>query len=532
MRGIIKYKSLLLLFLFILGVAGCVKDFEELNQNPFLPTAVVDGALFNEIISSLRLGHNRQLYLHNEKLYQATQLAALTAETFQNPSIGLEDVWGNYYRALANARELESRFENYTGDPEALVNVHAQLKIIMAYKTLHITDLFGDIPYFEAGKSYQDVSNLRPIFDDQESIYKSCIADLESAVEVLSAPTLPTTPAGEPYASFESFDTFFKNDFGKWIKFANGLQLRHLVRMVEVDPEYAKPRIGKLITEGASFIGKNEDIVMSPREQSWDNWGLNWSFREHNKIRMGSNLWNYMRSGGQVIDPRANIFFETNNEEEWKPYPQVPNNNTPQSGGEPYFQDKRDASYTNKGSGNIYSNLNYYLVRDNWDIPEIIMTYAEVRFLLAEVYLRGLGIAPEPSIADIRYQEGMFESMLFWQNIMQNSLIWINNVQVLTTGELFQAIDHPKYNFQAAASDEDRLDLIYAQRWIDAFRQPWEAFALVRRVNNRLPREGGPNELFRFKYPPSEKNNNADNWMQQANKMGGDENNVKIWWMP
>ncbi len=526
---IIKYKIVFLSFFILVGV-GCEKDFEELNQNPFSPTQVVDGALFNEIISSLRLGHVRQLYMHNEVLYQVTELGALTANTFQNISIATEDIWQNYYRALANTRELERRYENWEGpDPEVLNNVRAQLKILMAYKTFQLTDLFGDVPFTEAGRAFQNVDNIRPKYDSQETIYKMLIEDLEWATSMLKDAGTPL-PSGVSKISFGQFDTMFSNDWSKWIKFGNGLLLRHLLRMVEKDPEYVTPKIETLFTQGADFINAGEDIIMSPRDQAWDNWGLNWSFREHNKVRMGSNLWNFFRDGSQIIDPRARIFFETNNEDEWVAYPQIPSASTPQSGGQPYFQDSRDRDYNDKGQGNIYSNFNYYLVRDNKDIPEIIMTSAEIKFLKAEVFARGLGVAQDFSNADFNYILGASESQNFWQNIMVNSPIWQNQSQIFTTGELFSVVDHPKYNIMMATDVSSKLEMIYAQRWVDNFRQPWEAFSLLRRTN-RTPREGPINEFNRFQYPPSEVNNNAENWAEQASNMGGDLENVKIWWM-
>jgi len=232
-----------------------------------------------------------------------------------------------------------------------------------------------------------------------------------------------------------------------------------------------------------------------------------------------------------VIDPRAFIYFETNNAEEWVPYPQLPQANTPQSGGQPYFQDRRDQNYADKGQDNIYANFNYYLIRDEKDIPEILMTAAEVKFLLAEVFLRGLGVNQDLAIAEFNYLLGMSASQNFWQNVMLGSSIWENKVQVLTTGQLFSVSDHPKYNFQMADNEAAQLDLIYAQRWVDHFRQPWEAFALQRRIGDRLPRAGDANDFYRFKYPPSEANNNPIEWSNQVAEMGGDENNIKLWWM-
>jgi hypothetical protein len=73
--------------------------------------------------------------------------------------------------------------------------------------------------------------------------------------------------------------------------------------------------------------------------------------------------------------------------------------------------------------------------------------------------------------------------------------------------------------------------LVYKQRWLDAFRQPWEAYALMRRTS-ATPLEGPLPQHYRFSYPPSEAGNNPDNWSVQVSKMGKDDPTVKVWWMP
>jgi hypothetical protein len=78
---------------------------------------------------------------------------------------------------------------------------------------------------------------------------------------------------------------------------------------------------------------------------------------------------------------------------------------------------------------------------------------------------------------------------------------------------------------------EDKLTLIYAQRWLDAFRQPWEAYALARRTK-QTPREGDPINHFRLPYPPSELENNSANCAEAISRQGGDEPQSRIWWVP
>ena len=83
-----------------------------------------------------------------------------------------------------------------------------------------------------------------------------------------------------------------------------------------------------------------------------------------------------------------------------------------------------------------------------------------------------------------------------------------------------------------AGSEEQRLEFIYTQRWLDAFRQPWEAYALTRRTG-KTPREGAPISHFRMPYPPSEAEYNTENWSKALdNQGGGDTPEFKLWWIP
>lgn len=522
-------KILYILSFFLLVNTGCDDGFEELNQNPLEPSDVSNGALFNGIVQSLQLGWNRQLFLHNEVLYDVTEQAVVTAKTFGNIDGGSEDVWTNYYTALKNANELKRRFDAPQEDQEVTNVLRAQLDILMAYKTFQVTDFFGDIPYSEAGQVFADETIVRAKYDSQEEIYKSLIDDLLNASETLTIGG--QTSAGNNFLRYGSFDTFFGDATDRWVRFSNSLALRHLVRMYDKDPEFAGQRIGNFISSGANTITKGSDVVMSPEDQDWRNLGVNWSFREHNKVRMGSTIWNWMTDDtGVVLDPRLRIFYETNNEEEWVPFPQVSDIDTPQSGGEPYQQGRRDADYEDKGVGNIYASVNYYLIRDEQDIPEIILTSAEVKYLRAEIFLRGMGVVVDQSLASQEFQFGMTESIEYWQDLMLGSEVWVNRSPIQSAVDIFNVTMNPKYAFEFGGAIEDNLGKIYAQRWVDSFRQPWEAFALLRRTN-MLPREKAANEFNRFSYPPSEAAFNTEMYIDQVSKMGGDKTEIKIWWM-
>jgi hypothetical protein len=524
-----KIYPLILLYLF--SFSACDDGFEELNRNPLAPTEVAYEAIFNELVSSLRLGWNRQLFLHNEILYDVTELGVVTASTFGNIDGGVQDVWSNYYNALKNARQLDALLDELTLlDPEAASIVKAQSRILMAYKTFQMLDLFGDIPYFDAGKAYAAEEVLRPVYDDARTIYLSLLNDLRSSSDFLiTAPG--NTALGNPFLRVSaSHDALFGDNLTQWINFSNSMLLKYLVRIYDKEPALVEEEVANLFSNGYTFITEGNDVVMLPSEQGWSNLGVNWSFREHNRLRLGTTMWNFLTENDEIIDPRLEIFFETNNNDEWVPFPQVSDSNTPQSGGAPYFQETRDRAYDNKGAENIYSSFNFYLVRDEQDIPEILMTAAEVKFLTAEVFLRGIGVVKDESLASFRYQEGMLASLNFWQDIVENSMIWVNRPPIYSSAELFMVTEHPKYKLEFGGDLNGNLNKIYAQRWVDAFRQPWEAFSLLRRTNS-LPREKPENEFFRFQYPVSEQSFNFENWSAQVTKMGGDQPNVKLWWM-
>jgi len=151
--------------------------------------------------------------------------------------------------------------------------------------------------------------------------------------------------------------------------------------------------------------------------------------------------------------------------------------------------------------------------------------FQRTTILLPNIFL---GVPENIPFAETEYTSAVAASIKFWQQVVVNSMIWENKPPILSSAEIFMRINNERISIFNPAND--KLNLIYTQRWIDAFRQPWEAFSLVRRTN-ATPREGTPNSFFRFSYPPSEAEKNPENWQQQASEMGGDETSTKVWWM-
>src|SRR6185436_10147229 len=514
--------------------SSCKKDFEKINKNPNGFTTASDGALFNDIISSLQSGWNEQLYVNISVLYKENQQFALPQVKWNNSTLGTEEIWSNYYTMLPNFRELEKRFALLDITSPEVKNMMAMEKILLAYKTFKVTDLFGDIPFSEAGYGFEDVNLLHPKFDTQESIYKSLLEELKWAAD--TANIHPGANTKEPFLTFGKFDNLFFGDLTKWQKFANSLRLRYAMRIVNREPALAEGIIKDIFENGKPVFGMdqsghlvynlNESVMLSPIRLGYRNESKGWSFNQSKDVRMGSVIWhlfskNDNSDGSGIFDPRVYYFFETNAYNKWVFFPNTPSIATP-DGGAPYDY-QRDVYYDITGSpGDTckYSPVNYYLARDMDYQPDILLTGAEMLFIEAEAY--------------DAFRDGFQFSINFWMDVMNNSHLptsgaaFSTNINVPTNLNAF-SVESAIYSDFFAGDDQTKLQFIYSQCFIDMFRQPQEAFALARRTG-MTPHEGAPGMVYRFPIPQSEISYNQASW-NNSYGASGDNMNQKVWWM-
>jgi hypothetical protein len=548
-----------------IALASCTKNFEEMNQNPFSPTGTTVEALFNGVVSSLQQSMNEQFYLQNEIWYPETELGALTSEAWGNSQIGTSNVWSDYYLMLSNIRELERRFDSYCeehADSAVCDKARAQLNILKAYQTFKVTDIFGDMPYTQAGRIWENASSqatMKPEWDTQESIYKSLLEELVWSRDLLHADSV-TTASGNEYYKLP-YEVLLNNDYTLWAEFANSLILRHGLRMYDKDPDYATPLLveaynymySKMSTSGGGVTGGGICLWPSVLGTSWDN---NWSFREHKHLRMGETIWSCLSStddmdGSGIFDYRTYLFFDTSHKNDsfpdgaWRPYPQIRTLETPTEGGSPYAQ-SRDGNYTFKGPSCLFSPFNYYLTRDEKYVPQILVTYADVLFIKAEIGARGIGgITLSGMDLDQMLFQGIYQSCLFWAHMPQNTSRWtffypeytsyIGNLDIWSycNNMASNVMNNAVYmNFDFDYSNEAYLELIYQQRWLNLFRQPWEAWALARRtMATPTTTDHAKLTSFRMEYPQKEIEYNYENYTKELARMShGDTRQTKVWW--
>ena len=552
-----------------LALGSCTKGFEEMNKNQMSPTGTDIGPLFNGVISSLTWNSNEQFYLWNEVFYAETELGALTSEAWGNMSIGVDAVWNNYYLALANIHDIDKRLDEMcetTGDDEIDDKVRAQLIIVEAFKTFKVTDMFGDIPYSEAGYIwYNTVENRKPKYDSQESIYKTLLNELVWARDILNSGK-PETSLGKSYYSLGAYDVMYHNDYKKWAKIANSLILRHGLRMFDKDTEFARPILveafDKEVVDDYYYSG-NGAFALWPQYLGSNFGDEGWAFREHKNLRMGETVFAQMSKptdnvDNTIFDPRVYIFFDTNNktaeypEGAWRAFPQIRDADTPTEGGTPYSS-ARDKNYAFKGPACLYSPFNFYLIRDHVFVPQILISPAEVCFIKAEMLARGIvpgGVSGGPFTAEGLLTKGIEHSLLLWLQLpiygtdATYKYIYNDLQQILNKyeGNLYSAasayasiilyeVTYANYDFGYDA--EAYLEVIYQQRWLDLFRQANEAWNLARRTF-KTPTTIDHKKLvtYRLPYPQSEVTYNFDNYNEQVKKMShGDTRYTKVWWM-
>ncbi len=524
-----------ILFIGITGLllfsAGCTDGFEEMNKDPFNPTTTTIEPVFNRLLSSLPLGWQERAGLHNTFYYYYNQQAGRFGISGYNLDNSIGELWSSYYQALSNYRLLQRLMDGYTGGKE-LTNLEAMSKILMAYKTLKMVETFGDIPYSKAGRAVEGAAFFRVEYDDDHEIYLSCLEDLKWASDNLNDGANQFSPG--------SFDTVLGSDINSWKKWANSLILRHALRIYDVEQQFAGALIADVLGNPSKYpvIEEGEDMGIWPKELSGVTLtGRGWSFWSENMIRMGTSMWNVMSvndntDGSGIFDPRCHVFFEPNNGGEWVPFPQNPTASTPPEAIANVYKTSRDDNWYDKGSDNLYSPFNYFLVRDEYSIPELIQTAAEVNFLKAEAYAKGAGVPANMATARAAYETGIKQSIKFWYFIVGYCDIWTVEVPVEpTNAEIDAFIAHPVVEWQ----DAEALDLIYTQRWVETFRQPWEGFHLWN-YTRKTPRDmsgdyvAGNYDFFRLHYPFDEQLYNYDNWAAATNDGATDKVDVKLFW--
>jgi hypothetical protein len=424
-----------------------------------------------------------------------------------------------------------------TTDKPTKTNLNAICRVMKVYLFSRITDLYGDVPYTEAGRAYKSGID-KPKFDIQKDIYTDFFKELTEA-----------TAQMDPSKDVVTQDLFYKGDIAHWKKFANSLHLRLAMRLVKIDPVLAQKEAVAAFNGG--LISNNNDICKLDHENIQNNYddirgnGLSASITNGDIIqtRLCNTLINIMKNNN---DPRLQYIAKSYIDNPYKPFERIEITEQVRDkvgiiGVKPGdfiwddWQNSFDITVPEMG-GAVYNVGNYeqraqlanFMIANN--APFIHLSYAEVEFLLAEANFRwGLSLGGTYTQHYNNGLEAACNLLSFFPGGPGSSA---------GTTPAMDAAKITKFKNDNTLEPGKELKYINTQLWIALLMNGPEAYANWRRsgypdlqpgykpgysASKTIPR--------RFEYPLSEKVQNAENVNVAIKNLGGaDDWTKRVWW--
>ncbi|WP_298473334.1 SusD/RagB family nutrient-binding outer membrane lipoprotein [uncultured Maribacter sp.] len=461
---------------------------------------------------------------------EATRLLHLSGPLYQNAftSDKFNIVWElTYSRIISNNRALEP----LAIEQEAFQHLGIA-QIIEAYAVTTLVDYIGDVPYSEAVNG-----TANPKRDSGAEIYAKMYTLLDDAIENLNKTS----------AISYSSDLYYGGDSDKWIKFANTLKLRLYLQSRLVNTAESTAGINAIISSGNYITTADDDFQ------------FNWSSNDNNPDSrhpdfaknfdspgivldyMSNHLMNELNAGVDdktVVDPRLRYYFyrqldrnaiDTNEQDCFGSLPPahygftIPFCTTVFQGywGRDHGDDAGIPPDT--GSRAIWGVYPVGGVFDNDSFAPIvsrsvgyqgsgispIMLSSFVNFMLAESALT-LGTTGDPATY---LREGITQSiskvMAFGSGQAAGSPFEPSQA------DIDAYIDEVMANYTAAASDDEKMNIIMTEYHIALYGNGVEAYNSYRRTG--MPNDLQPlratdtdNFLRSFFYPTSSVSNNSN----------------------
>ncbi len=510
-----KYAAGALLALGVISMPSCTKHFDTLNTNPDATSTPVPSLLFTKALYD-GMGQGQGTYGSSTCDFL---LGTMQYTTSYNDVAG----WGSKYIASQipqsytafNAaypdeiNELGIVIKALTGNA-ADVNLMAVARIWRVYCFSRLTDLYGDIPYSQAGLGY-DSSVYQPAYDTQQSIYTNMFSELEGAIQSMDASK----------ATYGSADLIYGGSTTQWTKFAYSLMLRLGMRLTKVDIATAQAWVTKAIAGGV--ITADADIAKMPYLASG---------QKINQNPLALDLWSndYIAQNGNTNTEGGKYqaawidSLQAYNDPRLPVISVVWVNGQPdtaasiQLGMSPDFPNTKPANFVDYSEPNPATVL---LLGS----PKLVFTAAESYFLLAEAALRGWY---NGATASSLYQNGIGAAMRQWAIIA-------GSAGTIPAGQINTYVANNPLN--TAGTFDQQMQQIYTQFWFGIFPDAQEVFASYRRtgyptlVPNNYPGNATAGQIFRrMEYPISEQNLNAASYAAAIATQGPDDFMTRIWW--
>ena len=213
-------------FIYIFAILGvnfisCTKDFEEINTNPNAPVFVQPNLLLRQVIYDFGENMSYEGFVAGDLLAQhrtALDFNLFDRHDLKSPQLG-GNPWPIFY---TNLRDTEIILKQ-AKENQAFAVYQGPALILKAYMAAGLTDLFGDVPYFEAFNGIE--GSVTPAYDLQSAIYQNkngILDNLDKAIAAINAYTGSIPLEG---------DILYNGNLDAWMQFANSLKIKYLIRI-------------------------------------------------------------------------------------------------------------------------------------------------------------------------------------------------------------------------------------------------------------------------------------------------------------
>ena len=489
-------KKIFYLLISVVIMTSCDEGFEETNIDPTRPTQVGVGTKLTaaqKFISSERYDNWRAGMIYQSTMMQhiATTAGYWDGDKYTWNRGYASSLMDRYYgNAVKTLQDLIAQLDD-EGAPEEM---KAIARILRVFTFSRLTDLYGDIPYSEAGKGFTD-GILKPKYDAQSTIYPDMLKELEESAAALSAGT----------SGFGAADVIYGGDQAKWKRLANSLMLRLGLRLIKVDAAAAESWAAKAISGGV--MTSNDDIFHVKHELAQNRNGISEVFDADGNPRMSKTFIDFMKDRN---DPRLPILAARRGDQStaFADLQGFPNGLDP----------AMLLASTGEENTDAYAEPNRAILA-GFDAPMIFQTYGEVALMLAEANVRwGLG-----GDAETNYNAGVTAAMQMWELYSADAVI--------------DPADIATYLANNPYDSGNALEQINTQYWAATFLNEYETFSNWRRTGfpvlvpvNYPGNVTGGTIPRRMSYTESEATNNADNYAAAIVAQGPDELTTRVWW--
>jgi len=475
-----KYKNIVGLILAVFAILSCTKDFEEKNTNPNAPIEVQPSLLLRQVIYDYGEQMSYEGFVAGNLLGQ--YLTALDFNLFDRHALKSPQLGGNPWPVIyTNLRDNQIILKK-SRENEAFRVYEGPALIMKAYMASALTDLYGDIPYFEAFQGKELTTT--PNYDAQEDIYLAeggILDNLDKGIVAIAAYSGNIPLEG---------DILFEGDLDNWVRFANSLKVKQLMRISSRADVSAE--LQEIYSEG-NYIKTNAQNAVFDFTSGEPN-----SFRMQ-QLRQG-DFNNFVMSEtmdeilSELKDPRVELLFRPTANDAFM-YKGLING--------------IDASQTSISPAN-YSYAGMIFRENTGALDANFLTAWETNFWMAEAAEKGF-ISADP---EMLYNTGVEQSFEYWN--IDFSEEYLNGMA-------------------AYGATGNNMEQIITQKWIGNMINGYEGWIEWRRTGYpdlRPVSASLNNDLLpvRMPYPTEEEALNAGNYEEAASATAGNSINFPVWW--